>query len=101
MATYLAEVRKQTIGVDVRVEVLWEFSMVVVVCTQLRTLQNRLQGSMRPLWLVDPGPESGASCTCWPGPWTKLATGWTGDLYGLPRGGEYCGNEPAIQIIIN
>jgi uncharacterized protein YceH (UPF0502 family) len=34
MATYLAEVRKQTIGVDVRVEVLWEFStVVVVVCT--------------------------------------------------------------------
>ena len=34
-----------------------------------RFLQNKLQGSMRPLWLFEPGPVTGAICTCCPGPW--------------------------------
>lgn len=62
-----------------------------------RFLQKRLHGSMRPLWLVDPGPVMGASCTCWPGPCTNEATGCDGDLYGLPRGGEYCGASISIS----
>ena len=50
-----------------------------------RTLMKRLQGSISPLWLVEPGPDKGASCTCWPGPWTKLGR----TLWKLARGGEY------------
>ena len=29
-----------------------------------RTLMKRLQGSISPLWLVEPGPDNGASWTC-------------------------------------
>ena len=30
-------------------------------CYDKYTLQNKLQGSMRPLWLLEPGPWRGAS----------------------------------------
>ena len=56
------------------------------------TLMKRLQGSIRPLWLVDPGPDKGANCTCCPGPWMNTGAGgrpWKG----AGRGGEYYSNK--------
>jgi hypothetical protein len=53
------------------------------------TLQNRLQGSINPLALVEPGPDDGAYWTCCPGPWTNGdIVGDLGKGIGI-RGGEY------------
>ena len=46
------------------------------------TLQNKLHGSIKPLWLDDPGPTTGASCTCCPGPCIKGGGVCTGDRRG-------------------
>lgn len=90
--THLTEMREESIRIDGSVQVLQKFLVssygdcwIIVV----QTLMKRLQGSMSPLWLDDPGPLSGANCTCWPGPCMK-ESGLRGGMYGEPRGGEYC-----------
>lgn len=37
------------------------FSRLVPSSRDYLTLQNRLQGSIKPLWLFDPGPVMGAN----------------------------------------